>query len=402
MRVGRVASGALAALLIQALAGCPGPDPVGEVEPPEHQPVETVVIHPTEFREWIETTGVIEAPEDARLAAEVPGTILRVASEGRSVTRGEVVGQLDPGVAQAALEQAQAAVADSRAALEQAEDAFRRQEPLLRDTIISPMEFEGIRIQRDQARARLNQVLAQEREARERLEQYRVRAPFDGIVEEQFVRTGEQVVAGQEVIRVMGDRRIEVMAGIPERFAGDIGVGSSARIQLRTYGIEDLEASIDFVGRAVHPQSRTFSIRIDLSDPPEALKAGMIARVFAARRVLPEALVLPLGAILRDEEDASVLVVEPLDEAEGAGEAAGADRAGDSSDGPRGIIHLRTLVLGPRYGGDVVAEEGLEPGEEVVVVGQEEVAPGDTVVIARRYSGLPAFRAAMDGNAPRP
>jgi membrane fusion protein, multidrug efflux system len=370
---------ALLLALMGMLAGCRGgPDDDGE---PERQPVETLVVRPGAFVEWIETTGTVEAPQDATLSAEAGGTVVGMVAEGRRVQRGQVVAQLDPGLAEAGVRQAEAAVADARALVTQTDDAFARQQPLLRDSIISPLEFEQVRAQRQQARAALQQAVAALQESRERLEQSRLRAPFAGVVERHEVRVGEQVTAGQEVVRVVGPGPVEVVAGLPERFAGDVAPGTRAMVDLNAYGLGRRDATIRFVGATVDPQSRTFTVRLPLADRSGgAIKADMIAQLRVVRRTLDGVLVLPLEAVLRDERGESVLLAE----------AAAAPGGGTVY-----VVRRRAVELGARSEQGVIIAQGLVAGDEVVVLGQDEVAAGDTVRVATRHPGTEAFRAAV-------
>lgn len=356
------------ALLVLFASGCPSEEP----EEPEPPAVEVMTTGLIPFEEWIETFGTVEAPEDAMLSAQVSGTLMSVADEGQAVRRGQIVAQLDPGQAVAAVQQAQAAVAEARVAVDQADDEIRRVEPLARDTIISPLEFDQLRAQRAQAQATLQQAQAAQREAQERLEQTRLRAPFDGVVEDQIMRTGEQVSAGMEVIRIVSPGPMEVTAGIPERFAGDIRVGSDAIVRLHAYGIPDRRGTVRFVGQAIDPQNRTFRIRIDLPAGEPGIKADMIARVRVVRRTLPSALVLPLGAVQRDERGESVLL------------ASGEDTLRQ--------VERQPVEVGPRSEDGVVIEEGLRVGQDVIVAGTEQVVEGDTVRVTRWYSDIIDYR----------
>jgi membrane fusion protein, multidrug efflux system len=363
----------LLSLFVLVLAGCRTDD---EEEERDYPVVETLVVEPVPFDEWISTTGTIEARDDALLTAEGGGTVIRVANEGQAVRRGQIVMQIEPGQAAAAVQQAEAAVAEARAAATQTEEEVRRVEPLARDTIISPLEFEQLRAQRTQAMASLRQAQAAEREAREALEQTRLRAPFDGVVEERWVRTGEQVGAGQEVMRIVGRGILEVYAGIPERFAGDIRRGAGAVIELNAYGLGERTGTVDFVGNAIDPQSRTFPVRIRISDATGDIKADMIVRVRVVRRSLPAALAVPPASVRRDERGEAVLVAEGFDSLR--------------------VVRSRRVVVGPRSEDGVVIEGGLESGEEILISGMDQAVDGDSVVVTRRYLGIGDYRRTID------
>ncbi|WP_228350316.1 efflux RND transporter periplasmic adaptor subunit [Rhodocaloribacter litoris] len=332
--------------------------------------VETLVLAPASFTEIVELTGAVETAFDATLSAETAGTILSLAPLGQAVRQGTVVAELDAELARAAVEQARAQVEAAQAQYELAEDTFRRQEPLYRDSIISAIEFENVRTQRNQAKAQLAQARAALSQAEEQLRQTRIRAPFAGTVEAHLVEVGEQVMPGTPVVRLVNTDRVKVVAGVPERYANDIEAGTPVEVGFKAYGMARRPARVTFAGRVINPQNRTFRIEIELDNRDGRLKPEMIAEVYLTRATYENRLVVPQTAVLRDENGQTMYVVEQEE----------AQR----------VARRRTVTLGPSYGGRVVVEEGLEPGDEVIVVGQTKVTEGDAVEVVRRDSSLAA------------
>lgn len=357
------AAGVVLLILLAAvfLVDCGGEE---EAEAPDYPVVETMVVQPTSFQARLATTGTVELPDDATLSAEITGTVTSIAQEGANVAVGQVVVQLDSRAEQAAAASAQAAVLEARAVAEQAADALRRQAPLARDTIISPLELERFRAEQAQAEARLLQAQAQLREAQDRLEQTRLRAPFAGTVERAFVRRGEQVSPGTEVLRLVRPGRAELLAGVPERYAGQVREGSPARVDLQAYGIGVREAQVTFAGSAVDPRSRTFDVRIDVPNPTGAIMADMVARVELTWMTVAGAIAIPVELVQRDERGESVLLAVP-----GTG---------------AWFAQRRDVVTGPRADGMVLIEGGLQPGDELIVTGREDVSDGEPVEVVRR------------------
>ena len=361
----------LAGVLFVALLlpGCAGSDnaeapPEAEVAPEQTRRtvrVETIVVEPTEFVDVVEITGAVETPEDATLSAQTAGTVRALAPLGESVVKGQTVARLDASLARAAVEQARALVEMAEAQYAFAEDTYRRQEPLYRDSIISALEFENIRTQKNQALAQLNQARAALAQAEEQLGYTRITAPFSGTVEAHLVEVGEQVMPGTPVARVVDARTVKVAAGVPERYALDIRKGAPVEVGFNAYGIPRRQAAVTFVGNVINPSNRTFPIEIVLDNGEEVLKPEMIAKVFVTRARLEDQLVVPQTAVLLDENGTTLFVVERTPE------------------GP--IARRRTVELGPSYGKRTVITEGLNPGDEVIVVGQSKVTDGDIVEI---------------------
>lgn len=365
-----------------AVAGCqpPGgetPPPKGEGAPPaaegEAPPaapaaperaarrVEVVEVRPEDFDEKIEVSAAIEAIEDVTLTARSAGTVDEVLDRGAPVKKGQVVARLDPTLPRAAVAQADAGVAAAKATLQLAQDAFDRQKPLFEQQIISPLEFENIQTQVAQARAQLRQAEAARAQARAQLELTRVVAPFDGRVEDRFVEPGGQINPGQPVLRVVDVGRVKAVAGVPERYATDIEVGAPVEIAFNAYGVPPRTADVTFVGSAIDPSNRTFPIEAVLQNAEGTLKPQMVARLRVVRTRHPAALVVPLGAVVRDETGSGLYVV-----AEG-------------EKGP--IAQRRKVELGARSGDRIEIAEGLKAGERVVVVGQSNLTSDDPIEI---------------------
>lgn len=367
------------------VAGCAGSDGVNSEETADEAQtvrslrVETLELQPAEFEDVIEITGSVEAVNDARLSAQASGTVMSLAELGTFVQRGQTVAQLDPGLARAAVQQAEAAVESAQAQLDLAEDNLRRQEPLYRDSVISALEFENVRSQRNQAQAGLNQAKAALAQVQEQLNNTRVVAPFAGTVEERFVEEGEQVAPSTPVIRIVSTQNVKVVAGVPERYAGDIEVGTPVQVRLQAYGREPLQGTVTFSGSAINPQNRTFPIEVALANASGTLKPEMVAKVLVTRQHLEDVIVIPQAAVLREENSSIVYAVNHTDSMT--------------------VADRRQIQLGPSYNGRIVVTGGLEMGEEVVVLGQTNLTHGDALEITEQYTSVGAAGVPLKGEA---
>lgn len=359
----------MSALLVVAVlaAGCSEDQttPAAEAATQQKTRIETLVLEPTSFTDVIELTGSVEAIHDATLSAQMSGTVISIAERGTFVPRGGVVAQLDSTDAHAALEQAQAR-------FELAQDRYERQQPLYQDSIITALEFEQVRSELTEARAALSQ-------AREQLRNTRVTTPFSGTVEERFVERGEQTAPGEEVARVIDVRPAKAVAGVPERYAGDIEKGSPVQINFKNARLEDHTGTITFVGSAIDPESRTFTIEATIPNEDRAIKPEMVAQLRVEHSTVDDALVIPRTAVIRDEQGTHVYVVERTD--------------------TTAVSQKRDVVLGPTSGARVTVESGLQAGTEVVIVGQSNLAPGEPVEVTQQYDRVSAAGTPYEADA---
>ena len=345
-----------AALLMAGCGDEPSTPNATAASAPSAERVETLLLAPTRFTDVIELTGTVEAIHDATLSAQATGTVLSIAELGTYVPRGEVVARLDSTEARAALNQAQAQ-------FELAQDRYQRQEPLYRDSIITALEFEQVRSDLTQARAARSQ-------ARERLRNTRVTAPFGGTVETRFVQPGEQVAPNDPVARVIDVRPAKVVAGVPERYAGDVERGSSVEVRFNASRVAPRIGTVTFVGSAVDPASRTFTIEARIANEERRVKPEMVAQLRVDRATLDSALVIPRTAVVRDEGGTHVYIAERTDSAT--------------------VARKRTITVGAESGAQVVVASGLQAGDAVVIVGQSDLSPGQPLDVTDQYDRIRA------------
>lgn len=433
------APAALAGLVLLAACGPEAEAPEAEAAPPA-VPVEVLVADPGLFEDAIELTGTVESPNDAALSPDAPGTLTYVAPVGTFVRQGATVARVKASAQQAGVAQAQAGAAQARAGIAQAEaavaqaeagvraarsqrdaaqaqldlaqDQYNRQLPLVRDSILSPLEFRGVesqlasaRAQTAQADAAIAQAEGQLRAAREgvqaaraqaaasqagvqsaqaQLGNTRVVAPFSGVVEERLMEPGELASPGQPVVRLVSGGSVKVAAGVPERYATEIEEGTPVRIVPSAYGAEPRGGRVTFVGLAVDPDSRTFPVEIAVDNADRALKPEMVVRLELTRDVLRDVITVPRQAVAEDERGAGVFVVE----------------AGPSG---QSVAARRSVELGPTSGNEIVLVSGVRPGEEIIVSGADGLAEGTPVrVTDRRSAGGPVAAGPERPSADRP
>ena len=324
--------------------------------------VNTYQLSLSTFEDIIPLTGVLAAPQDASLSAQTAGTVTEIVEVGQSVSKGDVIARLDDRIIRAALDQAKATRASFASSANLAEDLFKRQEPLFRDSIVSAIEFENVRAQVNQAKAALAQADAAVSGAEQQLENTYVRAPFSGTVEMRMAEKGEQVVPGSPIARIVDTSSLKIQAGVPERYAADVRVGSKVMVSFKAYGGDLVASKISMVGNVIDPKSRSFMIELNISNDGRKLKPEMIVDVLITRRILTDQIVLPQTPIIRDENGESVYIVD------------------NSASGP--VAKQVSITTGASFGGKTVVSSGLVAGQQVITVGQTMVTDLDRAEIA--------------------
>lgn len=309
--------------------------------------VQTVTVEPRTFTEYVTLTGTLEAARDVAIAAEESGVIRALFVEkGTRVRAGQAIARIDDQVLRAQYDQAR-----SEAAL--AKETYERQRRLWEDEKI------GTEINYLRAKYGAETAEASARVLAARLERTVVRAPIGGILDDRMVEVGSMVSPGTPVARIVDADPIEVTAGVPERYAGDITAGAVVRVRLDYPGGGVFEGKAAYVGTAVDERTRTFPVEFAIGNPGGILKPGMVAQLDLARGQTEGALLVPREAVQRASDGYLVYVV--------------------TGDGDRTVAQARRVELGAGAGAEVVVTSGLQPGDRVIAVGQQEVANGDAV-----------------------
>jgi RND family efflux transporter MFP subunit len=210
-----------------------------------------------------------------------------------------------------------------------------------------------------QSKAQRDQTAAQLEVIKKQLEDAQLRAPFDGRIEEKLTSEGQFVGPGTPVLRMINTNQVKVTGGVPERYAGKIEQGSEVEISFRSYGLDPKTAKVQFVGNLINPDSRTFPVEVVLNNADGSIKPRMVVEMRVIRGELTESIIVPRTSILRNDLGLSVFIVE------------------DQNGVKRAIQRQVTVALSS---GDFVAiEEGVEPGDEIVIAGFTSLNDGDLV-----------------------
>lgn len=341
-------------LTLVFLTSCKEEETASDEERVRTVAVETLQVSLQPFADQIRLSGVVEAVEDATISAENSGRIQRIVDRGDELQAGDVIAVMDKQLSQAQYEAA-------KTGFELAEDTFGRLERLHEEEIISTQDYLTARAQRDQARAQLQQ-------AEERLQNTEIRAPFAGRVEERFVQVGELTAPGAPVVRLVNADRLRVVAGVPERYSGQIVEGSRVRMIFRALGTRPVESEVAFSGQVIDPGTRTFPVEVELSSMEGRVKPEMVVDLRIERTTLDEAIMIPRTALVRDEESIFLFVAK--------------------SEGGARVADLREVHTGVTSGSLIQVTSGLQNGDEVIVSGLRSLNTGDHLQVVQRQDAI--------------
>jgi RND family efflux transporter MFP subunit len=189
----------------------------------------------------------------------------------------------------------------------------------------------------------------------------RITAPYDGVVTWRFSDTGSLVQAGtsnnsgQPVVTLAQVNVLRLRIPVPESLAAKVRLGDSADVHVQATG-EHFSGKVARFTDALDPSTRTMQVEIDVPNPNYHLQPGMYADVILLANSRPDALTIPITAVVRSDNKTSVLVVDSQDR-----------------------VQVREVRLGVESPNRAEVLGGLREGERVIVGNLGSYQAGEVV-----------------------
>jgi RND family efflux transporter MFP subunit len=290
------------------------------------------------------------------------GATTRIVQEGDAVKKGTVLASIRQADYLQRAAQADAAVAEAIAAEKQAQIDFDRARQLFEKAAVPQAELDTATNRLETAKARNAAARAQAGESSLAVGDTRLVSPIDGVVLERNVEIGSLVAPGSLSFVVADTSAVKVVFGAPDVLAEKLTIGSPITVTVETKA-GALQAKVTRISPSADPKARVFDVEAALPNPDGSLKTGMIATLEVPTSSLAVgAVLLPLTAVVRSPKDPRGFATYVV---EGTGD--------------RGTVRLREVQLGDVLGNEVLAVQGLAPGDRVVSQGATIVSDGSAV-----------------------
>jgi RND family efflux transporter MFP subunit len=339
-------------LALAVAAGCGGGG--GEQETargPEATPVEVMKVEPEDAVATVTASGMLVARNDVPISAEASGRVAEVlVTVGDEVTEGTLLVRLDDELARLALRQAEAQLVAAQADLRDAERGFERSKALFESGDIAQAEFDGAELRYRASEGAFLASQAAHGSAERQLRNTAISSPIDGTVAFVHAELGHLVNMGEPVAHVVDTSTFDIDLGLTEQQAVDVRAGRGATVRIRTLPGEEYSGRVEYVGPRADDRTKTYPARVVLRNERGLLRGGMVAEVTIATRTYEDAVVIERDWVVDRYGEPAVYV------------------AADS------LAELRRVRLGPVLGDRVVVEEGLVPGDRVVVLGYDQLS----------------------------
>jgi RND family efflux transporter MFP subunit len=332
------------------------------------QPIQRNVIR------WDQYSGYLSSPKTVTVNARVSGLIKAAPfQEGSIVHEGDLLFRIDPRPFQADVDNKKAAVAEAKAAADKAKADFERSILLLKAEVIARAEYDSTKAAYGQSAALLKAAEAALETSQLNLEWTDVRAPITGRVSRMNVTAGNLVNGGSgqttALTTIVSIDPLYCYINIPqsaalryqelalqEKTSSVAGAKVPCFMQLENEGNFPRQGLIDFVDNQVDVNTGTVQIRCVFPNPTTLLTPGLFAltRIPVSDRY--QALLIPDAAVNSDQNERYVLIV-----------------------GTNDVVQRQPVKLGALFGTLRAINNGLKPGERVIVDGMLSAMPGAKV-----------------------
>lgn len=305
-------------------------------------PVEVVKAKSGDILRRVSTVGSLSAIQSVVLRPEVSGKIAKIYfQEGENVKEGTPLFKIDDAMYKAKLKEAEARLAVNK-------EEYGRAVKLLEKNF-------GTLQQRDKTYAEMQVAEANVDEAKIRLDNTVIKAPFEGVVGLSKVSVGAFVSESVELTSVVDLDPINIDFSIPESYLPYVHAGDIVDVTIEDFDILPVEATIKAIAPEIDEATRTVVLRAQMPNKELSYRPGEFARVLVLAGKIENAVLVPETVIEREEDEEYVMLVVD------------------------NVAVRSTVSTGMRDGNEVEITHGVKAGDVVISAGQWKVHDGDEV-----------------------
>ena len=365
-------TGTWALLVLAATAACKEAPPPAAPPPPD---VYVAAAIQQDVPVYLELVGQAKGSQDVEIRARVEGFLESVNfREGSIVKKGDLLYEIDRKPLEAALAATRADQATAQARLEKANNDVARYTPLVAKQAVSQQELDNAKSAQDASRSQVEAAKAAVEKATLDLSYTRITSPVTGLVGTTAVKAGNLVGRGESTLLTtisqidpmlfrVGATEADYLR-VAKRMASNAGgarTGDAPRAEgiqltLADGSVYPATGRINSVERAVDPTTGTLGLELSYPNTNLVLRPGQYGKARLLLETKVGAVLVPQRAVQELQGLYSVAVV----------------RADNK-------VAIRSVKVGLRVDSLWVIEEGLKPGEKVVVEGLQRVQDGMTV-----------------------
>jgi membrane fusion protein, multidrug efflux system len=336
------------------LAAC---QPETNTAPAEARPVRTITVEKRIAGTPVIMTGRIEAEDEVALAFRISGRLIENPRKlGDQVESGQVVARLESQNELNTLRAAKAGLAAAQGQLTQARNHFERQDTLLSQGWTTRANHDQAKQALQTAQAQVDAAEAQLKTAHDLVGFTELKADAPGVVTAVGPGAGEVVQAGQMIVRLARKDGRDAVFDVPAQLIRTAPQDPQITVNLTDEPAVTARGRIREVAPQANPVTRTFEVKIGLTDPPPAMRLGATV---TGRMEMDSAPVIeiPATALTKANRQPAVWIVDPSNR----------------------TVSMRNVDVLRFDQATIAISQGLDTGDVVVTAGVQALHPGQKV-----------------------
>jgi RND family efflux transporter MFP subunit len=322
--------------------------------------ITTATVRSEDIVRTVPATGSIYPWQEVIVGAEVGG--YRVAAVlvdvGTRVKKGQALVRLSSELLQADLDSRKAALRSAQAAEVNAAAALRRGEQVSTSGALSAADLDRLKAEQIAAQARVETAQVDLHTAELRLRYSTVTAPDSGTITSRTVSVGQIAQAGQEMLRMLRQNRVEWRAEVPESQLSRIKVGQAVAVTAVDGSV--LKGKVRAVAPTVQTNNRTGIAYVDITGGDA--RAGMFARGAIEAGKGP-GLLVPIASVVMQDGYSYLFVL-----------------------GKNNVVERRLVQQAGVHGESMEVASGIASGDVIAVKGAGFLKDGDTVRVSEEVA----------------
>jgi len=347
---------ALPAALILAvvLTAC---GPAADTTPAQIRPVRTLTVEKRQGGTPVTLTGRIEAEDEVSLAFRIAGRIIESDVKlGDQVKPGQLVAVLESQNERNALRSAEANLSAAQGQLTQARNHFERQDTLLKQGWTTRANHDQAQQAQQTAQSQVDAAEAQLKIAHDLVSFTELRADAPGVLTALGPGPGEVVQAGQMIVKLARKDGRDAVFDVPAQVIRAAPSDPEVAVKLTEDPAVVARGRVREVAPQANPVTRTFEVKVGLTDPPPAMRLG--ATVTGRMEMDSGPIIeIPASALTRFNKQAGVWIVDPASR----------------------TVSMRNVDVLRFDQATLAISGGLDTGEVIVTAGVQALHPGQKV-----------------------
>jgi len=293
------------------------------------------------------------------LQPEVEGQITKIfVASGARVEAGQAIMEIDARRQQATVNQQVATKQSQEATLAYNRAQLERSRKLFEAGVISRQEYDNAVSAHDASKANVDATDASINQQRVQLHYFTVRAPSSGIIGDIPVREGDRVTSTTTLTTVDRDGQLEAYISVPSERSLDVHSGTQVEL-LNQDGTPALVTKVNFISPRVDVANQLLLIKAPVPNGDHRFRNDQLLHARVVWKKLSKPMI-PVTAMSRLGAQSFVFIVVQ-------GQAGAA-------------AYQKPVKLGELIGNNYVVEEGLNPGDSVIVGGTQNLVDGMPVI----------------------